>query len=71
MSADLIRAQELRRIRAAEAAGNSLAFLYPNVDDMEHSNQQKLPRVSVVMPLKGVGEHNLSNWRSQVRFTEI
>ncbi|KAK6158983.1 hypothetical protein DH2020_006297 [Rehmannia glutinosa] len=28
--------------------------------------QVKLPRVSVVMPLKGFGEHNLHNWRSQI-----
>jgi hypothetical protein len=62
----MIRAQELRRIREGEAAGNALAFLYPNVEDLEHSVQEKLPSVSVVMPLKGVGEHNLSNWRSQV-----
>ncbi|KAK6151847.1 hypothetical protein DH2020_014482 [Rehmannia glutinosa] len=25
-----------------------------------------LPRVSVVMPLKGFGEHNLHNWRTQI-----
>ncbi|XP_024399720.1 uncharacterized protein [Physcomitrium patens] len=62
----VVRARELHRIRAAEAAGNALAFLYPNVDDLEHSAQAKLLRVSVVMPLKGFGEHNLSNWRSQV-----
>ncbi|KAG0616937.1 hypothetical protein M758_5G153300 [Ceratodon purpureus] len=62
----VVRAQELRRIRTAEAAGNTLAFLYPNLDDLWHSAQEKLPRVSVVMPLKGVGEHNISNWRSQV-----
>ena len=48
--------------------GNSLAFLYHDINDLEHSNQVKLPRVSVVMPLKGFGEHNLHNWRSQVRF---
>jgi hypothetical protein len=62
-----IRSEELRRIREGEAAGNALAFLYPNVEDLEHSVQEKLPSVSVVMPLKGVGEHNLSNWQSQVR----
>ncbi|XP_074269144.1 uncharacterized protein LOC141592402 isoform X2 [Silene latifolia] len=28
--------------------------------------QVNLPRVSVVMPLKGFGEHNLHNWRSQI-----
>ncbi|KAG5382564.1 hypothetical protein IGI04_034034 [Brassica rapa subsp. trilocularis] len=28
--------------------------------------QVQLPRVSVVMPLKGFGEHNLHNWRSQI-----
>ena len=48
-------------------AGNSLAFLYQDINELEHSRQAKLPRVSVVMPLKGFGEHNLHNWRSQVR----
>uniref|UniRef100_A0A804N3U8 Uncharacterized protein n=1 Tax=Zea mays TaxID=4577 RepID=A0A804N3U8_MAIZE len=27
---------------------------------------ENLPRVSVVMPLKGFGEHNLQNWRTQI-----
>lgn len=47
-------------------AGNSLAFLYQDINELEHSRQVKLPRVTVVMPLKGFGEHNLHNWRSQV-----
>ena len=48
--------------------GNSFAFLYHDINKLEHTNQENLPRVSVVMPLKGYGEHNLHNWRSQVRF---
>lgn len=46
--------------------GNSFAFLYQNINELEHSNQVNLPRVTVIMPLKGFGEHNLHNWRSQV-----
>ncbi|XP_073151353.1 uncharacterized protein [Henckelia pumila] len=30
------------------------------------SSQIKLPRVTVVMPLKGFGEHNIHNWRTQI-----
>lgn len=47
-------------------AGNSFAFLYHDVNQLEHSKQANLPRVTVIMPLKGFGEHNLHNWRSQV-----
>lgn len=47
--------------------GNSFAFLCDDVNELEHSVQEKLPRVSVIMPLKGFGEHNLQNWRTQVR----
>lgn len=46
--------------------GNSFAFICDDITDLEHSTQLKLPRVSVVMPLKGFGEHNLQNWRTQV-----
>ena len=46
--------------------GNSFAFLCHDINELEHSKQVKLPRVTVVMPLKGFGEHNLHNWRSQV-----
>jgi hypothetical protein len=64
--AKLFRARELKRIKDGEKAGNSLAFLYPNINDLEYSAQKKLPRVSVVMPLKGFSEHNYNNWKSQV-----
>lgn len=30
-----------------------------NIDELEHSVQENLPRVSVIMPLKGFGEHKL------------
>ncbi|XP_052183796.1 uncharacterized protein LOC127795877 isoform X3 [Diospyros lotus] len=46
--------------------GNSFAFLYHDINDLKHSNQVNLPRVSVVLPLKGFGEYNLHNWRSQI-----
>lgn len=63
-----LRNREIKQIKESMKGGNSLAFLYQDINDLEHSNQVKLPRVSVVMPLKGFGEHNLHNWRSQVRF---
>lgn len=47
--------------------GNSFAFLCDDLDELEHSVQENLPRVSVIMPLKGFGEHNLQNWRTQVQ----
>ncbi|MED6194963.1 hypothetical protein PIB30_033576 [Stylosanthes scabra] len=46
--------------------GNSFAFLCHDINLLEHSNQVNLPRVTVIMPLKGFGEHNLHNWRSQL-----
>jgi hypothetical protein len=46
--------------------GNSFAFLCDDINDLEHSAQLHLPGVSVVMPLKGFGEHNMQNWKSQV-----
>jgi hypothetical protein len=60
------RNREIRRIKDSMRAGNSLAFLCQDINELEHSYQANLPRVSVVMPLKGFGEHNLHNWRSQV-----
>lgn len=50
--------------------GNSFAFLSHDINDLEHSNQVNLPRVTVVMPLKGFGEHNLHNWRTQVNYVK-
>lgn len=46
--------------------GNSFSFLCHDINELEHSNQVNLPQVTVVMPLKGFGEHNLHNWRTQV-----
>lgn len=60
------RNRETKRIRNESRHGNSLAFLCQDINELEHSNQLNLPRVTVVMPLKGFGEHNLHNWRSQV-----
>ncbi|KAL8094008.1 hypothetical protein AgCh_035768 [Apium graveolens] len=58
--------REIKKIRTSMRSGNSLAFLYQDIDQFEHSKQAKLPRVTVVLPLKGFGEHNLHNWRSQM-----
>jgi hypothetical protein len=46
--------------------GNSFAFICQDINELEHSNQVNLPRVTVIMPLKGFGEHNLHNWKTQV-----
>ncbi|XP_057507328.1 uncharacterized protein LOC130790315 [Actinidia eriantha] len=61
-----VRSREIRRMKAHMKGGNSFAFLSHDINDLEHSNQVNLPRVTVVMPLKGFGEHNLHNWRSQI-----
>jgi hypothetical protein len=53
-------------MRRKQLDGNSFAFLCDDIDELEHSVQENLPRVSVIMPLKGFGEHNLQNWRTQV-----
>lgn len=63
------RNREIKRIKDGMQRGNSFAFLCHDINELEHSNQVILPRVSVVMPLKGFGEHNLHNWRTQVRET--
>ncbi|KAL9242321.1 hypothetical protein vseg_016334 [Gypsophila vaccaria] len=64
--AAFVRNREIKEMKNEMKRGNSLAFLCHNVNDLEHSKQVNLPRVSVVMPLKGFGEHNLHNWRSQI-----
>ncbi|CAH9098598.1 unnamed protein product [Cuscuta europaea] len=61
-----VRRRETRMIKDRMKHGNSFAFLCKDINELEHSNQINLPRVSVVMPLKGFGEHNLQNWRSQI-----
>ncbi|KAF7813880.1 Glyco_transf_21 domain-containing protein [Senna tora] len=61
-----IRNREINRIKDKMRKGNSFAFLYQDINELEHSNQVNLPRVTVIMPLKGFGEHNLHNWRSQI-----
>ncbi|KAJ4840009.1 hypothetical protein Tsubulata_035112 [Turnera subulata] len=64
--AAFVRNREIKQMKDSMRAGNSFAFLYHDINQLEHDNQVNLPRVSVVMPLKGFGEHNLHNWRSQV-----
>lgn len=61
-----VRSREIRRMTERMRTGNSFAFLCSDINELEHSNQIHLPRVSVIMPLKGFGEHNLHNWRSQI-----
>lgn len=61
-----VRNKELKKIKEGELSDNSFAFLYPDINDLEHSVQEQLPRVSVIMPVKGVSDYSQSNWRSQV-----
>ncbi|XP_027358450.1 uncharacterized protein LOC113867368 isoform X2 [Abrus precatorius] len=61
-----VRNREIKRIKNSMKNGNSFAFLCHEINELEHSSQVNLPRVTVVMPLKGFGEHNLHNWRSQL-----
>ncbi|XP_020673955.1 uncharacterized protein LOC110093416 [Dendrobium catenatum] len=64
--AAFVRSRVTRRIKHNIDGGNSFGFICDDINDLEHSVQVNLPRVSVVMPLKGFGEHNLQNWRSQI-----
>ncbi|KAM7512910.1 hypothetical protein LguiB_011785 [Lonicera macranthoides] len=61
-----VRNREIRQMKHYMKDGNSFAFLCHDIQELEHSRQANLPRVTVVMPLKGFGEHNLHNWRSQI-----
>ncbi|XP_072992451.1 uncharacterized protein [Typha latifolia] len=61
-----VRNRVIRHMKRIIETGNSFAFLCDDINDLEHSAQLNLPRVSVVMPLKGLGEHNFQNWRSQI-----
>ncbi|XP_043707660.1 uncharacterized protein LOC122656996 [Telopea speciosissima] len=64
--ASCVRNREIRRMKDGIKRGNNFSFLCQDINELEYSNQINLPRVSVVMPLKGFGEHNLQNWRSQI-----
>ncbi|KAI5383080.1 uncharacterized protein LOC127102170 [Lathyrus oleraceus] len=64
--ASYVRNREIKQMKDAMKNGNSLSFLCHDINELEHSYQANLPRVTVVMPLKGFGEHNLHNWRSQI-----
>lgn len=68
VSHSFCRNREIKRIKGRVRAGNSFAFICNDISELEHSNQVNLPRVTIIMPLKGFGEHNLHNWRSQVGF---
>ncbi|AQK96116.1 Pentatricopeptide repeat-containing protein [Zea mays] len=65
-AASIFRKGVIKNMRRNIVDGNSFAFLCDNIDELEHSVQENLPRVSVVMPLKGFGKHNLQNWRTQI-----
>lgn len=60
------RNREIKQMKDCMKNGNSFSFLSHDINELEHSYQLNLPRVTVIMPLKGFGEHNLHNWRSQV-----
>ncbi|KAK7379968.1 hypothetical protein VNO78_32261 [Psophocarpus tetragonolobus] len=64
--AAFVRNREINRIKKSMRNGNNFAFLCHDINDLEHSNQVDLPRVTVIMPLKGFGEHNLHNWKTQL-----
>ncbi|KEH21336.1 uncharacterized protein [Medicago truncatula] len=64
--ASYVRNREIKQMKEAMQNGNSLSFLCHDINELEHFYQANLPRVTVVMPLKGFGEHNLHNWRSQI-----
>lgn len=66
-----LRNREIKQMKDSMRHGNSFAFLCHDINELEHSNQVNLPRVTVVMPLKGFGEHNLHNWRTQVSLFSI
>ncbi|KAI3714708.1 hypothetical protein L6452_21667 [Arctium lappa] len=61
-----VRRREIWQMKKSMRAGNSFAFLCHDIHDLEHSKQENLPGVTVVMPLKGSGEYNQQNWRSQI-----
>ncbi|XP_020215837.1 uncharacterized protein LOC109799647 [Cajanus cajan] len=61
-----VRNREIKQMKDCMKMGNSFSFLCHDINELEHSYQVNLPRVTVIMPLKGFGEHNLHNWRSQI-----
>ncbi|TKY44566.1 Ceramide glucosyltransferase [Spatholobus suberectus] len=61
-----VRNREINRIKKSMRNGNNFAFLCQDINELEHSNQADLPRVTTIMPLKGFGEHNLHNWKTQL-----
>ncbi|CAK8533929.1 unnamed protein product [Lathyrus sativus] len=69
LAAAYVRRREIVRIKRSIKNGNNFAFICHDINELEHSNQVNLPRVTVIMPLKGFGEHNLHNWRTQ--FTSL
>lgn len=60
------RVRESRRIKAAQRAGNPLAFVNSDVATLSHDKQRQLPKVTVVLAVKGAGEASMANWRSQL-----
>ncbi|GAA0160171.1 hypothetical protein Leryth_001097 [Lithospermum erythrorhizon] len=66
LCAAYVRNREINCMKERIKRGNNFAFLCQDINELEHSKQSNLPRVTVIMPLKGFGEHNLHNWRSQI-----
>ncbi|XP_039139060.1 uncharacterized protein LOC120276398 [Dioscorea cayenensis subsp. rotundata] len=64
--AAFVRSRVIRCLKKKIEGGNYFAFICQDINSLEHSAQLNLPRVTVIMPLKGFGEHNLQNWRSQI-----
>ena len=43
-----------------------MAFMCPDEASLSTESQQKLPKVTVILAVKGVGEQGLANWKSQL-----
>ncbi|XP_074375069.1 uncharacterized protein LOC141716790 [Apium graveolens] len=62
----LLRILRILLLKWLRTFGHQQNFLkHNNAFEFEHSKQVNIPRVTVIMPLKGFGEHNLHNWRTQ------
>lgn len=64
--ASLCRRQQLKKINDSEEKGNHMAFITTEEETLSHESQRKLPKVSVILAVKGAGEQGNANWRSQL-----
>ncbi|CAI7903129.1 unnamed protein product [Closterium sp. NIES-54] len=61
------RIKETTRIRSAQKSGNPFAFVDVEMSRLSYDEQRQLPKVSVVLAVKGsIGEAGMDNWRSQL-----